>query len=358
MYPKGYLYSTDITRQTLEADEQIAYSTAINCLASKPSQLDQTNYPGAINRYMDFAVIHINRTLEMHIDGFFNTWHRMFVHLFEQELKTQCGYTGVHPYWNWVETQEMGLVNSKMFDGSATSMSGDGSYNASAGPVVLGPNLTVPNGNGGGPIVSGPFVKWQVSMNNVPISTITSGTGLPADTFDLNQRPLTRDLNQYIADTWSTQAALDNLLACLDADCFELYMSGVPGSSSLGMHSSGHFITGGIGADFFASPQDPFFFLHHAEVDRIFTTWQGMHPDAALGLSGTETCLNIPPSPNATLTSWEPDWGYLFPSVQVGELMSTSAGPFCYTYDTLVQPQSSTPAPSGDPTWKRKAGSA
>jgi tyrosinase len=188
-------------------------------------------------------------------------------------------------------------------------------------------------------------------MNSVPISTITSGTGLPAGTFDLNQRPLTRDLNQYIANTWSTQAALDNLLACSNADCFELYMSGVPGSSSLGMHSSGHFITGGIGADFFASPQDPFFFLHHAEVDRIFTTWQGMHPDAALGLSGTETCLNIPPSPNATLASWEPDWGYLFPSVQVGELMSTSAGPFCYTYDTLVQPQSSTPAPSGGPTW-------
>lgn len=317
---------------------------------------------------MDFAVIHINRTLEMHIDGFFNTWHRMFVHLFEQELKNECGYEGVHPYWNWVESQEIGLKYSKMFDGTATSMSGDGAYNASAPSIVaLGPNLTVPNGAGGGPIASGPFVGWQISMNPVPISTIQTGTGLPAGTFDLNLRPLTRDLNQVIANTWSNQAALNSLLACPDADCFELYMSGVPGSSSLGMHSSGHFQTGGIGADFFASPQDPFFFLHHAEVDRIFTTWQSMHPDVALGLSGTETCLNTPPSPNATLSSWEPDWGMLFPSVQVGELMSTSAGPFCYTYDTLATPKDdppvwssvaagnwSSPAWSGGPGWKRR----
>ena len=61
------LYLTDLTRQSLGAEEQIAYSSAINCLASQPSQLDQTLYPGAINRYMDFAVIHINQTLSMHL---------------------------------------------------------------------------------------------------------------------------------------------------------------------------------------------------------------------------------------------------------------------------------------------------
>lgn len=293
---------------------------------------------------MDFAVIHINQTLFMHLDGFFNTWHRMFVHLFEQELKTQCGYTGTHPYWNWVETQEMGLTNSKMFDGSATSMSGDGAYNTTAGPLVVGPALTVPAGNGGGPILSGPFQNWQISMNPVPISTINSGNGLPAGTFDLNLRPLTRNLNQQVANTWSNQGNLTNLLACADADCFENLMSGAPGSDTLGMHSSGHFTMGEIGSDFFASPQDPFFFLHHAEVDRIFTTWQGMHPSAALGLSGTETCNNIPVSPDATLTSIEPNWGYLFPSLMAGELMTTTGGPFCYTYDTLVQPVSSEPA--------------
>ena len=45
----------------------------------------------------------------------------------------------------------------------------------------------------------------------------------------------------------------------------------------------------------------------------------------------------MPPSPNVTLASIEPDWGYFdLSSIMVGELMSTTAGPFCYQYDSLI----------------------
>lgn len=44
----------------------------------------------------------------------------------EQELRNECNYTGAIPYWDWTRTAREGFANSEMFDGSATSLSGDG----------------------------------------------------------------------------------------------------------------------------------------------------------------------------------------------------------------------------------------
>lgn len=44
----------------------------------------------------------------------------------EQTLRNECNYTGSIPYWDWTKTAEEGFANSEMFDGSATSLSGNG----------------------------------------------------------------------------------------------------------------------------------------------------------------------------------------------------------------------------------------
>lgn len=44
----------------------------------------------------------------------------------EQTLRTECNYTGTIPYWDWAKTAEEGMANSEIFDGSATSLSGNG----------------------------------------------------------------------------------------------------------------------------------------------------------------------------------------------------------------------------------------
>lgn len=44
----------------------------------------------------------------------------------EQTLRNECNYTGSIPYWDWAKTAEEGFANSEMFDGSATSLSGNG----------------------------------------------------------------------------------------------------------------------------------------------------------------------------------------------------------------------------------------
>ena len=51
--------------------ERKAYTDAVLCLMDQPSQLDPTLYPAAINRYFDYAVVHVNRTSQVHIGQLF-----------------------------------------------------------------------------------------------------------------------------------------------------------------------------------------------------------------------------------------------------------------------------------------------
>ena len=124
-----------------------------------PSELPPGLAPGAISRYDDFTATHINLTLKMHGDGLFLTWHRHFVYLFHQELGQKCGYVGTVPYWNW-PLWAANLSASPIFDGSASSLGGDGEYDAHAEmPIVRGVKL--PRGSGGGCVRTGTRLMGQ-----------------------------------------------------------------------------------------------------------------------------------------------------------------------------------------------------
>lgn len=50
------------------------------------------------------------------------------------------------------------------------------------------------------------------------------------------------------------------------------------------------------------------------------------------------TANNVPPSANVTLDSVEPGWGYFEgETLLVSDLISTTAGPFCYRYDQVLE---------------------
>ncbi|KIX94131.1 uncharacterized protein Z520_10157 [Fonsecaea multimorphosa CBS 102226] len=320
---------------SMAPEDRKAYTDAVKCLATKPSQLDQTLYPAATNRYMDYAVIHVNRTREVHLSGFFLTWHRYFIHLFEEDLKHQCNYTGAFPYWNWPATAD-NLSGSAVFDGSEYSLSGDGAY-VDSGPVVLSPSLSLPHGSGGGCIMSGPFVDWQTTMQPIPISYIIEGLPLPDTAFQLNQSCLTRDLNTVVAQTYCNTTALELCLEAEDIASFDTQINGVIGGGQLGLHSGAHFVVGSPGSSIYVSVMDPIWWSLHAFLDNVYTSWQIRHPDIANAMYGTETAVNLPASANVTLDSIQPDWGYFQEAqITVGELISTTSGPFCYQYDVAL----------------------
>lgn len=91
----------------------------------------------------------------------------------------------------------------------------------------------------------------------------------------------------------------------------------------------------GVGRDMrdtFSSPGDPIFYLHHAQLDRLWTMWQNQNlTDRQYGLSGTGTMFNYPPSPefqlNDTITMEKLGGPY-----PIRDFLNTRDGPFCYEY--------------------------
>jgi len=74
-------------------------------------------------------------------------------------------------YWNWFKYQD-NLSKSPVFDGSDTSLGGDGEYFAHNGSVVGAGRVWLPSGKGGGCVKSGPFVGYA------PFSLLTLASRL------------------------------------------------------------------------------------------------------------------------------------------------------------------------------------
>ncbi|KNG49834.1 Di-copper centre-containing protein [Stemphylium lycopersici] len=345
----------------LSKKERKAYTDAVLCLQAKKAKTPASLIPGAKSRFDDFVGTHINQTNNIHFTGTFLGWHRYFTWHYEQALRNECGYKGYQPYWNWAKTAESTLEKSPMLDGSEYSMSGNGEFIPGRGNVVIAntgpPEIEIPAGSGGGCVKSGPFKDMStysprmrlyrheradiglVEVNLGPVSlgltngsTISNGDGL-----SYNPRCLKRDLTNYANQQWADAPAVASLiLQNRDIWNFEMTMQGWPGGPSLGVHGGGHYSMGGDpGRDFFVSPGEPLFYLHHAQIDRTWWIWQQLDRKTRMsgdGISGTGTFLNNPPSANTTLETMV-DLGYAAgPPVPMADLMSTTEGPMCYIY--------------------------
>lgn len=79
-----------------DADKQ-AFIDAIKCLTKKPKS---GNFPGATSRYEDLVSLHQSLTPKIHGNDFFLLWHRYYIWVFEDMLRTECGYTKDFPWWD------------------------------------------------------------------------------------------------------------------------------------------------------------------------------------------------------------------------------------------------------------------
>jgi tyrosinase len=84
-------------RDAISPQERKDYITAVQCLQSKPAKTPQEAAPGAKTRFDDFVATHINQTMTIHYTANFLSWHRYFVWLYEEALRTECGYKGSQP---------------------------------------------------------------------------------------------------------------------------------------------------------------------------------------------------------------------------------------------------------------------
>lgn len=223
--------------------------------------------PGARSRFDDFGALHVNMTASIHWTSNFYTWHRYYTWLYEKVLIDECGYTGTQPYWDWSSTAT--LEDHPLFDGSETSIGGNGAYVAGHLSYVLIPtpsiiNTTTASGTGGGCIESGPFANLTVNLgpHGSPVS----------DGLAYNPRCLTRDFRNTVL---AADLHYDNVTEAMLADDLQAY-SDLIGQGG-GLHAAGHTVTGGFQDDLWASAQDPSFVFHHGQIDRLWSLWQGLN---------------------------------------------------------------------------------
>lgn len=311
---------------SLTLSERSNYIDAVLCAQATPSQL---NLPATKSRFDDFAAVHINLSRSIHNNGVFFHWHRHYVYLWETFLRDECGYDGYQPYWDWTLWPD--LAASPLFDGSATSLGGDGEFVPGRPAITIGPEgLEIPPGNGGGCVTSGPFAGMTVTMGPFAFSELR--TGLPSNWSDYSPRCLQRDLNDG-GYQFTNSAMIDLALAQPEIGALTEFVNTGVGGDGLGPHSGGHFAVGQVMFDTFAAPFDPAFPLHHAMLDKLWLDWQELDPELRLfQYNGTSTVFNgndTPPVTNET--------DIFFPSIgstlQVKDVVDVWGGPYCYRYE-------------------------
>lgn len=158
-----------------------------------------------------------------------------------------------------------------------------------------------------------------------------------SDGLGYNPRCLRRDINKYAAAVTTANYTYDLITTNQEIYWFQTVMEGQPQLKKWGVHTGGHYtVSGDPAGDFYVSPGDPMFWLHHAMIDRVWWIWQMQDLETRLAqVSMTKTMMNIPPSENGTLDDLS-GLGLLAEEVKVRELMSTMGGlggKFCYMYE-------------------------
>ncbi|USW58517.1 Putative tyrosinase copper-binding domain, di-copper centre-containing domain superfamily [Septoria linicola] len=301
----------------LSPAERQDYIRATRCLYNRPSQTPPDFASGARNRLDDFVAVHIASEARVHFSPWILPFHRWFIFLYEQALRNECGYQGGLPYMGYETYGYQDLEFTAMFDGSPTSFGTNGS------PAPDGCNC-----------VGGPFSDFVTNLG--PIAGGGGCTQNPqADGLGYNPRCLERKFDRTVIGNLTYENVYDTITGFDEAKDFGLRIEQWPG----GLHPTPHTAVGGAQDDIPGSPCDPWFYTHHAGLDRVWAIWQSIDYDL-------RTFALPPPEPynrERQSRGWPPaervtpqSVMYLspaFPSITVGEVMSTTHGPLCYVYE-------------------------
>lgn len=277
----------------LTAQERQEYVGAVLALKSAPSPFDpQLSY------YDQFVAWHLSLypcalahdMTRAHGGPMFLPWHRLFLLLFEDALRQVSGKPITVPYWDWTDPAGARAVFADDF------MGGDG------------------DPDDGFAVNSGPFRKGEWDLRVHPIGLEWSASATPHLTrrfasfpgFETLPTPgdVTWLLDRPRYDVAPYDPASDpnrSFRNALEGFWQRLGQTSIPTGSMTcgpdgvmtvtsgpGLHNLVHAWVGGLlettpegpklGTMFLpTSPNDPVFFLHHANIDRLWSGWQETH---------------------------------------------------------------------------------
>lgn len=273
--------------KNLTSEEKKAFVDAVLALKAKPSPWD-ANY----SAYDQFVFWHLDAfecdNMAAHMGPAFLPWHRGYLWLFEQQLREMDPSVSV-PYWDWTVDQEL---DSYLWQDDL--MGGDGdpddNYAVHSGPFQQG--------------------QWEITLfdetddERFPHLIRNMGVGeLAPDLPTAEQVEEALAMETYDVAPWTEQSDptvsfrnfMEGWRDCGPSVCstdgstdypncpgshdmhnrVHLWVSGEMMFSHEGGHEEKEGPFGTMAWN--SSPNDPVFFLHHANVDRIWTQWMERH---------------------------------------------------------------------------------
>lgn len=302
--------------RALDIAERKDYINAVKCLQAIP--VDDSSVPAAETLFDLFQGWHIHMATSVHYVGQFLMWHRYFLKLYESALRDKCGYKGAQPYWDWsLDTDEgRSIANSTIWDAETGFGGGgvEGTYTPPEDPETLASGRINPKAFVGC-VQDGPFANLVLNMG--PGTSVT-------------KHCLTRHFNET-THKYLNHTAVEETMAYETFDDFHTQLEGKPSLPDHRQHDGGHIAIGGEMSNFFSSPGDPMFYMHHGNLDRLWRMWQLKGDKKRMwevggptGLEANSTTLTL----NFTL-DMNPALG---PSVPVRDVMDTEMAPNCYVY--------------------------
>jgi len=254
---------------TLSLGERKAFVNAVLALKDQPSQL----YPPSQNKYDDYVLIHsaamvspVTGPMFAHQGPAFLPWHREFIRRFELDLQS-IDQRVTLPYWDWTK------------DNSASS-------------TIWNEDFMGGNGRDeDNKVMSGQFAydagRWTLNINDVyepnPQPYLRRGFGKFPGVSTLPTAEQVSDalkVTPYDSPPWMTDVQEQK-----PQPSFRNRLEGWYGEGRI--HNRVHlWVSGGTppeyndaGSMFWStSPNDPIFFLHHCNIDRLWAQWQQHHP--------------------------------------------------------------------------------
>lgn len=233
---------------SLAPSEKQAFVNAMLKLKNgTPSQM------GLSNRYDDYVQMHMDAMMPgaayAHGGPAFLPWHREYLRRLELDLQAAANDPSIAiPYWDWT------------VDRSPTSTLWQ--------PDLLGGNGRASDAR----VITGPFAfnsgQWTIAVTMQPgggpdLRRRLGAVALPLPSTSQVQSAL--QVVPYDAAPWSMSSR----------PSFRNRLEGWYGAGNI--HNRVHLWVGGNMASM-ASPNDPVFWLHHSNIDRIWAEWQRQHP--------------------------------------------------------------------------------
>ncbi|TFL01229.1 Di-copper centre-containing protein [Pterulicium gracile] len=279
----------------------------------------------------DIVYLHMDLNHWVHFTGLFLPWHRHYIHEFQRTLRKECGFKGTLPYWNWAldaaDTEHSPIFDSDPHSGLGGWGNPEDDYQINDG--ALGDaifNYPVPHRlrrrytlqafltKNGSPFYTNPSINVNETYTQAEVDKVRYGF-----------RGDFHGMQSYLEAFQGMHSAVHNVIQ----------------GDLTGLCPKGSNVTVGCTPGPKWTPNDPFFFLLHGMVDKIWSDWQNKHPENKYAFEGgsvqmiqNTTIFNQYPTgapPNLHYNSVVPMAG-MFPDTRVKDVMSTKKGKLCYVY--------------------------